>query len=1184
MTAVSSTLQGASGELPSALEDEVVSAIAALHGPRSSPAERSAANGFLCHWQESVAAWYLSDRLLQTRTHTAEVHHLAAATLRSKIMYDFMELPNDSLESLCHSLLQHINTFKTASPSSIYRLLVYALADLSVHTAYTWTSPVVTIIGHYSTLQDTETLVDCLCALPEENSNRSVMVDSVVRSAHTQLLTTKADDVILRLEEIKKYAVESKHAETYSKVLRCYVAWLPFASSYPTDAVPGSILQSSFDLLHLDTLQAIANTSTDPNHTSSGAVAVACGDTTVQSTTAGTSLFASAAGGRELAMELSYAAITCLCEILRHCRRRRTGSVALFEYALTELSGPIKDFALAAVEQKDWGRVLALVRLYEYVCAGLKSPIVERLYDNEKLQQLIQVVFVFTEVPFAPVVCELGEHGIASQSFNIWYDFIAAFDFYQTRDPSAQQTKATADDQQHAVTDFSDDEESPVFDSGPHHPSTAPAQAHSAALRAVSSTGTDNTAVACSINVTERLVVVLLNACQWPADLLADAAKHPNDTDDDVREFLEFRRSATWLLYETQCVLTIHGLFDRLFQSLSSCSHNPSSIAAQEAHLVAINAVLGEASVKVGIRPELEGIMDFLVSFLEKFPPRDILNASARTAVVTILGRCAHHGWLHCRLGSLRDILERLILQTRWNPALISAADKEASGVTFQHRTRALAHAAADATTALCRALADCPELQALVDDLISAAHLEFRDVQAEIHCSILEAVGRVVSKLNDDNVFLKSVDALCTPILQSIAVSSAAAVNSTDHPNHHHPSTHYKLGDSTSQGLLVGTTTSSSSSIDTASTTAASTISATTASGSRTGSAAVINTCNKLIDRLAVIIKSICPINSPTRRKSFGNFAVGTLWPMVESLMLTHRDSNSLIECCDRVLKHAMRCSPEEFLSVLPALSTVLINNSQYRVYSSYLYAVDWLAVEYSGAPEAQPYLASLFSELTSLGIKAAVQSYALNADASDNHDILEDLFNMLSRFTRFCTTIAATSPHIDAALELACRVIYHEHDGVCAAVMGFIKIISTIAAGHGDEVVKFPKRDEVAIASAVATHLEPLFLNHLPKLFAEFMRLLLTVPRYQHIFVLRWCIESIVCAWPPNIMKPIVDEALQVLPSRVVPSTAMRAALLDSIVAGNKHQLYEAIDDIAYRSKQVLFRHNKQKASGGG
>ena len=152
----------------STLSDELTSqlqqATATLYG-NSNPSLRSQANDYLLTFQRSEEAWKVIFPLLVDQNSGLEMRVFVAQTLRSKVQYDFGQLPAETLSSLKESIMQAMVYFndkqKLITTQLCISMAYFALQDLS------WSNAITEIISSlYPNAMNT--LLEFLKILPEE--------------------------------------------------------------------------------------------------------------------------------------------------------------------------------------------------------------------------------------------------------------------------------------------------------------------------------------------------------------------------------------------------------------------------------------------------------------------------------------------------------------------------------------------------------------------------------------------------------------------------------------------------------------------------------------------------------------------------------------------------------------------------------------------------------------------------------------------------------------------------------------------------------------------------------------------------------------------------------------------------------------------------------------------------------
>eukprot|EP00439_Symbiodinium_sp_Y106_P078622 s127_g17.t1 len=97
------------------------------------------AEAFLTKFQQTPVAWEVSDKLLSAAdVPMMEYRFFGAQTMRTKVQFDFYELPVESYGALRDSMLNHIDRFRAAEHQPIHTQLAIALADLAIQMDNAW--------------------------------------------------------------------------------------------------------------------------------------------------------------------------------------------------------------------------------------------------------------------------------------------------------------------------------------------------------------------------------------------------------------------------------------------------------------------------------------------------------------------------------------------------------------------------------------------------------------------------------------------------------------------------------------------------------------------------------------------------------------------------------------------------------------------------------------------------------------------------------------------------------------------------------------------------------------------------------------------------------------------------------------------------------------------------------------
>jgi transportin-3 len=234
---------------------EVLQAVQALHA-HANPETTRQADDWLKAWQQSSAAWQVSDQILQMDGAALELTFIAAQTLRTKIQFDFCELPQNSWPGLRDQLMRHLLKFRSMEHQSVATQLSIALADLAIQMDTAWPRVIPYLIEHLANANENLAIfLDVLRSLPEENLNRKLMTDHEKRQSTKQQFVESLGDVMQMLHRI--HETQCTSALATKKVLDCFLAWLKFGQFSPQDLVGMKIPLACFQLLEDPNLSEI---------------------------------------------------------------------------------------------------------------------------------------------------------------------------------------------------------------------------------------------------------------------------------------------------------------------------------------------------------------------------------------------------------------------------------------------------------------------------------------------------------------------------------------------------------------------------------------------------------------------------------------------------------------------------------------------------------------------------------------------------------------------------------------------------------------------------------------------------------------------------------------------------------------------------------------------------------------
>lgn len=212
--------------MPSSLE-QISEALDVLYGTGTSPAMKNEANAFLLQFQRSKDAWGVIFPVFESQSSGNTMKLFMAQTLRSKIQYDFGQLPEESIKSLRESVLALILNVNKGSPSNlIVRQLAISLAYLALQD-FSWTNGVQQLIETLPSNGCLKILLEFLRILPEEmvEVEKTPLTTEEFEKQTDLLLTSNMDRVLFVINELTgSPAIEDMEVMNLS--LNCFKSWL----------------------------------------------------------------------------------------------------------------------------------------------------------------------------------------------------------------------------------------------------------------------------------------------------------------------------------------------------------------------------------------------------------------------------------------------------------------------------------------------------------------------------------------------------------------------------------------------------------------------------------------------------------------------------------------------------------------------------------------------------------------------------------------------------------------------------------------------------------------------------------------------------------------------------------------------------------------------------------------------
>ncbi|CAJ1383125.1 unnamed protein product [Effrenium voratum] len=238
--------------------EQALPALQALYASSDPGTKKEADDDWLTKFQQTPAAWQVSDQLLSQADAPMQFRFFAAQTMRTKVQFDFYELPaDDSYTSLRDSMLTHINRFRAAEHAPIHTMLAIALADLAIQMDHAWPNAVETLFQHFGQSPDSyPTLLEVLRMLPEENNNLKLMTDSFKRESCSQRLQAATPEVVRFLLNLQCPTVQARR-----KVLECFLSWIKFTNLQASDIAQNPLLPECFK--HVVEAGDLSETATD---------------------------------------------------------------------------------------------------------------------------------------------------------------------------------------------------------------------------------------------------------------------------------------------------------------------------------------------------------------------------------------------------------------------------------------------------------------------------------------------------------------------------------------------------------------------------------------------------------------------------------------------------------------------------------------------------------------------------------------------------------------------------------------------------------------------------------------------------------------------------------------------------------------------------------------------------------
>ncbi|QPG77005.1 hypothetical protein FOA43_004399 [Brettanomyces nanus] len=198
-------------------------AISTMYGNTDS-SFKAEANEYLLRFQRSDEAWKVIFPLLVDENVSLEMKMFVAQTLRSKVQYDFGQLPEESFSSLKDSIIQALLYFndkqKLITTQLCLALAYFALQDLK------WDNAVGEIINTLSS-NAMDTLLEFLKVLPEEmlDVRRTPLTEEEFGHQTKKLIDNSVEQVLYILTSLADNKTNNS-TRVNQMVLGCIQSWI----------------------------------------------------------------------------------------------------------------------------------------------------------------------------------------------------------------------------------------------------------------------------------------------------------------------------------------------------------------------------------------------------------------------------------------------------------------------------------------------------------------------------------------------------------------------------------------------------------------------------------------------------------------------------------------------------------------------------------------------------------------------------------------------------------------------------------------------------------------------------------------------------------------------------------------------------------------------------------------------
>lgn len=203
---------------------KIQEALQSLYG-NTDASIKSKANAYLLEFQRSQQAWEVIFPVLEAPSSSFELKLFISQTLRSKIQYDFGQLPDIStIESLRVSTLKSLNSLTNFRTEKLLIIQISIALSYLVIQDFSWSNPILDIMNYLS--NNPINLLEFLKILPEEMSDfkKLPLTNEEYEQQYKKLLNENAENIYYVL--IQSAASANKDNDIENLILNCIKSWI----------------------------------------------------------------------------------------------------------------------------------------------------------------------------------------------------------------------------------------------------------------------------------------------------------------------------------------------------------------------------------------------------------------------------------------------------------------------------------------------------------------------------------------------------------------------------------------------------------------------------------------------------------------------------------------------------------------------------------------------------------------------------------------------------------------------------------------------------------------------------------------------------------------------------------------------------------------------------------------------